>query len=348
MTTRITITRPDDWHLHVRDGAMLKASLPHTARCFGRAILMPNLVPPVLTAADAAAYRERAMSVLPGDTKFRPLMTCYLTDDTDPDDVERGFKDGVFTAVKLYPANATTNSAAGVTDYAKIERVLARMEKIGMLLLIHCEEVDPAVDVFDREAVFIERRLIPMTKKFPGLKIVFEHISSKIGVDYVRSAAPQLGASVTPYHMQLNRTDWLGWGNRPYMYCMPVIKTEQDRLAIRQAATSGEECFFLGTDSAPHPVARKLAVVGAAGLFNSPVCIETYAQIFDEDGKLENLEKFASLNGPKHYGLPPNSGTITLEKISWTAPEEVLFDGPEERALLYRGGEEIPWKVVSA
>lgn len=348
MTTRITIIRPDDWHLHVRDGAMLKASLPFTARVFGRAILMPNLVPPVLTAADGAAYRERAMAVLPKDTHFTPLITCYLTDDTDPDDVERGFKDGVFTAVKLYPANATTNSAAGVTDYARIERVLARMEKIGMRLLIHCEEVDPAVDVFDREAVFIERRLIPMTKKFPGLRIVFEHISSKIGVDYVRSAAPQVGASITPYHMQLNRTDWLGWGNRPYMYCMPVIKTEQDRLAVRQAATSGEECFFLGTDSAPHPVARKLGVVGAAGLFNSPVCMETYTQIFEEDGKLDNLEKFASLNGPKHYGLPPNRDTITLEKISWTAPEEVKFDGPEERAFIYRGGEQIPWKVVSA
>ena len=203
--------------------------------------------------------------MLPADTKFTPLMTCYLTDDTDPDDVEHGFREGIFTAVKLYPANATTNSAAGVTDYRKIERVLARMEKIGMLLLIHCEEVDPTVDVFDREAVFIDRRLIPMTQKFPGLKIVFEHISSKIGIDYVRSAAPQVGASVTPYHMQLNRTDWLGWGNRPYMYCMPVIKTEQDRLAIRQAATSGEACFFLGTDSAPHPVARKLGVVGSAG-----------------------------------------------------------------------------------
>ena len=198
MTTRITITRPDDWHLHVRDGAMLKASLPFTARVFGRAILMPNLVPPVLTAADGAAYRQRAMAVLPTDTKFTPLITCYLTDDTDPDDVERGFREGIFTAVKLYPANATTNSAAGVTDYAKIERVLARMEKIGMLLLIHCEEVDPTVDVFDREAVFIDRRLIPMAKKFPGLKLVFEHISSKIGIDYVRSAAPQIGASVPP------------------------------------------------------------------------------------------------------------------------------------------------------
>jgi dihydroorotase len=348
MTQRITIIRPDDWHLHVRDGHMLKASLPQTARCFGRAILMPNLLPPVLTAADGAAYRARAMAVLPKDTAFTPLMTCYMTDDTDPDDVERGFAEGIFTGVKIYPANATTNSAAGVTDFRKIDRVLARMEKIGMRLLIHCEDVDPAIDVFDREAAFIDRKLIPMTRQFPGLKIIFEHLSSKIGVDYVRSAAPQIGATITPYHLQLNRTDWLGWGNKPYMYCMPVIKTEQDRLALREAATSGDECFFLGTDSAPHSVAKKLSVTGAAGLFNSPVCIETYAQIFEEEDKLDRLEAFASLNGPKHYGLKPNQDQISLEKVDWIAPLEILVEGDEERALIYRGGETIPWKVVSA
>jgi len=348
MTTRITIRKPDDWHLHVRDNEMLQASLPHTAAKFGRAILMPNLVPPVRTAADADAYRKRAMAVLPKNTTFKPLMTCYLTDDTDPDDVERGFKEGIFTGVKLYPANATTNSAAGVTDYRKIEPVLARMEKIGMRFLIHGEEVDPAIDVFDREAVFIERRLIPMTKKFPGLKIILEHLSSKTGVDYIRSAAPQVGASITPYHLRHNRTDWLGWGNRPYFYCMPVIKTEQDRLALVDAATSGDACFFLGTDSAPHSVAKKLAVVGAAGLFNAPVAIETYAQVFDEQGKLQNLEAFASLNGPRHYGMEPNSETITLEKQDWVAPEEIKVAGPEERALIYRGGETIPWKVVQS
>ena len=348
MTKTITIRRPDDWHLHVRDDAMMRAALPYTARCFGRAILMPNLVPPVRTSADAQAYRERAFAALPPGSRFEPLVTCYLTDDTDPDDVEQGFRSGVFAAVKLYPANATTNSAAGVTDYRRIEPVLARMEKIGMRLLIHCEEVDPAVDVFDREAAFIDRKLIPMTRMFPGLRIVFEHLSSKIGVDYVRSAAPGIGATITPYHLQLNRTDWLGWGNRPYMYCMPVIKTEVDRLALREAATSGDQCFFLGTDSAPHSIHKKLAVIGAAGLFNAPVCIETYAQVFEEEGKLDKLEAFASLNGPMHYGLPPNDGTITLEKVSWTAPEAIEVEGPEERALIYRGGETIPWRVASA
>jgi dihydroorotase len=347
MTDRLTIRMPDDWHLHVRDEAMMRAALPQTARCFGRAILMPNLLPPVRTSADAAAYRRRALAALPAGSPFQPLMTCYLTDDTDADDVERGFREGIFTGVKLYPANATTNSAAGVTDYRKIEPVLARMEKIGMRFLIHGEEVEPSVDVFDREAVFIDRKLIPMTRKFPGLKIILEHLSSKIGVEYVRSAAPQVGATITPYHLQLNRTDWLGWGNRPYMYCMPVIKTEADRLALRGAATSGDACFFLGTDSAPHSVAKKLAVVGAAGLFNAPVSIETYAQVFEEEGRLSNLEAFASLNGPKHYGLAPNEATITLEKASWTAPEDIKVEGPEERALVYRGGETIPWRVAA-
>lgn len=346
MTQRLTIRKPDDWHLHVRDNEMMRAVLPFTARHFGRAILMPNLLPPVRTAADGAAYRQRVFAALPAGSTFRPLITCYLTDDTDPDDVEQGFRDGIFTAVKLYPANATTNSAAGVTDYRKIERVLARLEKIGMLLLIHGEEVDRAVDVFDREAVFIDRKLIPMCRQFPGLKVVLEHLSSKIGVDYVRSAAPQVGSSITPYHLQLNRTDWLGWGNRPYMYCMPVIKTETDRLALRDAATSGDACFFLGTDSAPHAVAKKLAQVGAAGLFNAPVAIETYAQVFDEDDKLQNLEAFASLNGPRHYGLEPNEETITLEKTDWTAPEAVKVEGPEEQAIVYRGGENIPWRVA--
>ena len=308
---------------------------------------MPNLVPPIRTTADAERYRRRAEAARPAGSRFEPLMTCYLTDETDPDDVEHGFASGVFTGVKLYPANATTNSAAGVTDYARIARVFARMEKIGMRLLIHCEEVDPAIDVFDREAAYIDRKLVPMTKDFPGLKIVFEHLSSKIGVDYVRSTAGQVAATITPYHLQLNRTDWLGWGNRPYMYCMPVIKTEADRLALREAATSGDACFFLGTDSAPHSVAKKLSAVGAAGLFNAPVCIETYAQVFEEEGKLDTLETFASLNGPRHYGLAANAGTITLEKSAWVAPDAIDVEGEEERALIYRGGEIIPWKVVA-
>jgi dihydroorotase len=247
----------------------------------------------------------------------------------------------------MYPANATTNSAYGVTDFQRIRRVLSRMEKIGMTFLIHGEEADPDIDVFDREAVFIERRLIPMVRDFPGLRIVLEHVSSREGVDFVRANAPQVGGTITPYHLMLTRTDWLGYGNRPYMYCMPVIKRREDRDALRKAATSGESNFFLGTDSAPHPVAKKLNVVGAAGLFNSPVAIESYAQVFAEEQALDRLEAFTSLNGPKHYRLPPNTETITLERSVWTAPEAVRIDGPEERALVHRGGETIPWKVVA-
>jgi dihydroorotase len=324
MTSRIIIRKPDDWHLHVRDGAMLKAVMPFTARHFGRAILMPNLIPPVTTTKAAVAYRERVMAALPTGSTFKPLMTCYLSDDTDPDDVERGFKEGVFTGVKLYPANATTNSAAGVTDYRKIMPVLERMEKIGMPFLMHGEDVDPDVDIFDREAMFIERYLSKWTRRFPGLRFILEHLSSKEGVD------------------------WLGWGLKPYMYCMPVIKTAKDRTALRKAATSGESCYFLGTDSAPHPMAKKLTLNGIPGLFNAPVAIETYAKVFEEEGALDKLEAFASLNGPKHYRLPPNEERITLEKASWTAPEEVKVEGPDEKALVYRGGEAIEWKVVAS
>jgi dihydroorotase len=324
----------------------MKASLPYTARNFGRAIMMPNLLPPVATTADAIAYRGRIMQALPPGSRFQPLLTCYLTDDTSPDDVERGHREGVFTAVKLYPANATTNSAAGVTDFKKIRPVLERMQKIGMPFLIHAEEVDPEIDVFDREAAFIERRFEPLTRDFPELRFVFEHLSSKDGCDFVRAKAPQVGGTITPYHLVLNRTDWLGWGLRPYMYCMPVIKTEKDRRALVQAATGGESCFFLGTDSAPHAVTKKLNVVGAAGLFNAPVAIESYTEVFEKENALDKLEAFASLNGPRHYRLPPNEETITLEKTPWVAPEEIRVEGPEERALVYRGGETIAWKVV--
>ena len=251
MTTRLTIRKPDDWHLHVRDGEMLKAVLPYTAKNFGRAILMPNLIPPVCTTKDGIAYRERVMAALPQGSTFKPLITCYLTDDTDPDDVEHGFKEGVFTGVKLYPANATTNSAAGVTDYRKVMRVLERMEKIDMPFLMHGEDVDPEIDIFDREAMFIERYLSKWTRQFPGLRMILEHLSSKDGVDFVKSAAPQVGGTITPYHMVLTRTDWFGWGLKPYMYVMPVIKTARDRAALRKAATSGEACYFLGTELRP-------------------------------------------------------------------------------------------------
>jgi dihydroorotase len=347
MTTRLTIRKPDDWHLHLRDGAMLEAVIAFTAKHFGRAILMPNLIPPVTSTKDAIAYRARVMAALPAGSKFEPLMTCYLTDDTDVNDVERGFKEEVFTGVKLYPANATTNSAAGVTDYRKIMPVLERMEKIGMPFLMHGEDVDPDVDIFDREAMFIERYLGKWTARFPGLRFILEHLSSKDGVDFVKSAAPQVGGTITPYHLILTRTDWLGWGLKPYMYAMPVIKTAKDRAALRKAATSGEGCYFLGTDSAPHPIAKKLSVNGIPGLFNAPVAIETYARVFEEEGALDKLEAFASLNGAKHYRLAPNQDTITLEKSAWTAPQEVKVEGPDEKALIWRGGEAIEWKVVA-
>lgn len=346
MTTRIIIRKPDDWHCHMRDGAMLKAVLPCTAAHFGRAILMPNLIPPVRTMADAIAYRQRVMAALPEGSTFTPLITCYLTDDTDPDDLQRGFREGVFTGAKLYPANATTNSAAGVTDFGKITRVLERMERIGMRFLMHGEVTDPDVDIFDREAVFCERVLGPWTRQFPGLKFILEHLSSKHGVAFVRAHAPQVGGTITPYHLELTRTDWLGWGLKPYMYVMPVLKTEADRAALRKAATSGESCYFLGTDSAPHPFAKKVSVNGIPGIFNAPVALAVYAKVFEEERALDKLEAFASLNGPAHYGLQANTETITLEKREWIAPEEIAVPGPDERALVHHGGERMAWGVV--
>ena len=346
MIDRLTIRRPDDWHLHVRDNEMLKAVLPFTARHFGRAILMPNLVPPVRTTADAIAYRQRVMLALPPGSPFTPLMTCYLTDETDPDDIEHGFREGVFIGVKLYPANATTNSAAGVSDYRNITHALERMEKIGMPFLMHGEEVGADIDIFDREAVFIERRLMKWLKEFPGLRMTMEHLSSKLGAEFVKSATPQLGGTITPYHLNLTRTDWLGAGIKPMMYAMPVIKTAADRAALRKAATSGDACYFLGTDSAPHAFARKVAISGVPGIFNAPVALPTYAKVFEEEGALGKLEAFASLNGPRHYRLPPNEDKIVLEKTPWTAPLEVKVAGPDERTLLYRGGETIEWQVV--
>src|SRR6202021_1198735 len=347
MTTRITIRKPDDWHLHVRDGEMLKALLRSTAKHFARAILMPTLIPPVRTTADCAAYRERVMAAVPQGSKFKPLLTCYLTDDTDPDDVERGFRDGLFTGVKLYPANATTNSAAGVTDYKKVMPVLERMEKIGMPFLMHGEDTDPDVDIFDREKAFIDRYLSKWVKQFPGLRFILEHLSSKEGADYVKSAAPQVGGTITPYHKLLTRNYWFGHGLKPYMYVMPVIKTARDRTALRKAATSGEACYFLGTDSAPHPYSRKVSTNGVPGMFNAPVAIETYARVFEEEGALDKLEAFASLNGPKHYRMQPNEDKIALEKTPWTAPEEAKDAGPAGRPSVYRGGETIAWKVAA-
>lgn len=346
MTDTITIRTPDDWHLHVRDWAMLRAVLPATARTFGRAIIMPNLTPPVATAADAAAYRARIVAALPEGAAFTPLMTAYLQDGTDPDDIAAGFADGVLTAVKLYPVHATTNSSAGVTDFSAVRGVLARMEKIGMPLLIHGEHVAPEVDVFDREKVFVEQRLAPLLSDFPGLKVVLEHLSTAIAVDFVRAHAPQLAGTITPHHLAENRNGWLGHGLRPHLYCMPVIKSETDRLALVAAATSGEACFFLGTDSAPHPLGRKLAAVCAAGVFNAPTALETYAEIFDRAGRLDRLEAFASLNGPRHYGLPLNDGTVTLARRDWEVPRDLKVEGPDAKVAAYRGGDTIPWQVT--
>ena len=346
MTEQITIRAPDAWHLHVRDGAMLRAVLPFTAEVFARAIIMPNLLPPVATTMDAAAYRRRIAAALPEGAAFTPLMTIYLQDGTEADDVEAGFRDGVLTAVKLYPAHATTNSSAGVTDFGHVRGVLARMEKIGMPLLIHGEHVAPDVDIFDREEVFVEQRLAPLLRDFPGLKVVLEHLSTEVAVAFVRAHAPQLAGTITPHHLAENRNAWLGHGLRPHLYCMPVIKRESDRLALVAAATSGEACFFLGTDSAPHPLGRKLAAVCAAGVFNAPAALETYAEVFDKAGRLDKLEAFASLNGPRHYGLPVNEGTVTLVRQDWEVPADAAVEGPEMRVAAYRGGETLPFRVA--
>jgi dihydroorotase len=346
MTEQITIRAPDDWHVHLRDGAMLRAVLPFTAASFARAIVMPNLVPPVVTTADAAAYRGRILAALPEGASFTPLMTAYLRDDSDPDDIAAGFRDGVLTAVKLYPAHATTNAAAGVTDFAKVRPVLKRMEDLGMPLLIHGEDVASDIDIFDREASFVERRLAPLLRDFPGLRIVLEHLSTRVAVDFVRAHAPQLAGTITPHHLVETRNSMLGNGLRPHLYCMPVVKTEADRVALVEAATSGEACFFLGTDSAPHALGRKLAPICAAGVFNAPVAVETYAEIFDQAGRLDRLEAFASLNGPRHYGLPVNEGTITLTRAEWEAPRDAAVDGPEVRVAAYRGGETIAWRMT--
>jgi len=339
----LTLRRPDDWHVHLRDGAMLKAVLPWTARSFGRAIVMPNLVPPVTSVAAAEAYRARILAALPPEFagRYTPLMTCYLTDDAPADEIERGFKAGVFTAVKLYPANATTNSASGVTDLAKCRAVLAAMERIGMPLLIHGEVTDPAVDVFDRERVFIERILIKLVRDFPGLKIVLEHATTKDAVDFVRSAAPNIAATITAHHLVINRNALFAGGLRPHMYCLPVAKRESHRLALRAAVCSGEAKFFLGTDSAPHPVGDKEKDCGCAGIFSAPVALATYAQVFEEENALDKFEAFAALNGPRFYGLKPNEERITLKRESWTAPAEVAGDAGAVK--VFKGGERLGW-----
>ncbi|MDA0305147.1 MAG: dihydroorotase [Proteobacteria bacterium] len=343
--TEITIKRPDDWHLHLRDGAMLQAVLPFTARAFARAIVMPNLSQPVTTTAQAISYRERIGAALAKDASFSPLMTCYLTDNTDLDDIIGGFDAGVFAATKLYPAGATTNSDSGVTDIANIASVLAGMEKAGMRLLVHGETTDPSVDVFDREAAFIERSLTPLIRDFPGLNVVFEHVTTSDAVEFVLGAGQNLAATITVHHLMINRTDMFQGGLRPHLYCLPVAKRDSHRLSLRKAATSGSEKFFLGTDSAPHPVSAKESDCGCAGIFSAPSALELYTQVFDEEGALDKFEAFASLNGPAFYGLPVNEQTITLKRGEASIPDEVVIDG-QETLKPFMAGETLSWTLV--
>ncbi|MEM7520647.1 MAG: dihydroorotase [Pseudomonadota bacterium] len=330
MTDTLTIRRPDDWHLHLRDGAMMQAVLPHSAAHFARAIIMPNLVPPVVTGAQAAAYRDRILAALPKGADFTPLMTLYLTQETDPDDVAAAHADGLIHAVKLYPAGATTNSASGVTDFDAVGPVFARMAEIGLPLCTHGEVTDPEVDIFDREAVFIERVLDPIRRKHPNLRVVMEHITTKDAVEYVRAGpASHLGATITTHHLVINRNHILAGGIRPHYYCLPVAKREVHRLALRVAATSGDPRFFLGTDSAPHTDANKLLPCGCAGCFTAPNTMSILAEVFEQDGALNHLEAFCSLNGPGFYGLPANDATLTLRRTAPALPDHIATEeGP--------------------
>jgi len=351
-TDSLTLRRPDDWHVHFRDGAMLDAVAPWTARQFARAIVMPNLMPPVTTVAAAEAYRERILAAvgaaLGPDAGFTPLMTCYLTDNADEDEIRRGFEQGVFAAVKFYPAGATTNSDAGVTDVKRVYGVFETMQEIGMPLLVHGEVTDPEVDVFDREAVYIERVLTPLIDNFPELKVVFEHVTTEDAVDFVNARHGQapgtIGATITAHHLVINRTNIFRGGIRPHLYCLPIAKRERHRLALREAATSGAPAFFLGTDTAPHARAAKETDCGCAGIFSAPAALEIYAQVFDEEGSLDNFEAFASLNGPKFYGLDPNSETVTLQRGAADVPEAVTTT--EGDAVRVFGAEDTGWRIA--
>mgnify|MGYP002777827932 CR=1 FL=1 len=335
----LTIRRPDDWHVHLRDGAMLEAVAPWTARQFARAIVMPNLTPPVTSVAAAEAYRARiAAAAGPG---FTPLMTAYLTDDADPAELVRGHAEGVWVAAKLYPAHATTNSAHGVTDIANIRPALAAMEHAGMVLCVHGEVTDPAVDIFDREAVFLERVLTPLLRDFPALKIVLEHITTADAAQFVADGPATLAATITPQHLHLNRNALFAGGLRPHAYCLPVLKRERHRLAVRAAAVSGSPKFFLGTDSAPHTVEAKESSCGCAGIFNAPYALESYLAVFEEEGALDRFEGFASEHGPRFYGLPPNEGTVTLTRDGIDVPERVADVVP------FHAGERLAWRLTA-
>ncbi|MBK5913015.1 dihydroorotase [Rhodocyclus purpureus] len=339
---QITITRPDDWHLHLRDGEALAAVLPHTARQFARAIVMPNLKPPVTTVADAAAYRERILAALPAGLDFEPLMTLYLTDRTSPDEIRRAADSGFVKAVKLYPAGATTNSDAGVTDLAHCAAALAEMERLGLPLLVHGEVTDPEIDIFDREQVFIERVLQPLLARHPGLRVVFEHITTAEAAAFVSEAGDNVGATITAHHLLYNRNAIFVGGVRPHYYCLPVLKRERHREALVRAAISGSPRFFLGTDSAPHARGAKEAACGCAGCYTAHAALELYAEAFDAAGALDRLEAFASFNGPDFYRLPRNRGQVTLVREGWTAPPAYPFGGSETIVPL-RAGEAMHW-----
>lgn len=343
MTSSLTLTRPDDWHLHVRDGAALAAVVPHSARQFGRALIMPNLKPPVTTAAQAMAYRERILAAVPAGLDFQPLMSLYLTDNLPPDEIRRARAAGV-VAAKLYPAGATTNSDAGVTDIRKTYPTLEAMQREGLLLLVHGEVTDPAIDVFDREKVFIDTQLIPLRADFPELKIVVEHITTREAAQYVGASDRFTAGTITAHHLLYNRNAIFTGGIRPHYYCLPVLKREEHRQALVQAATSGSGKFFLGTDSAPHAAHLKEHASGCAGCYTALSALELYAEAFDAAGALDRLEAFASVDGPAFYGLPRNTGTVTLRRESWTLPESVPFGEAQLKPL--RGGETLAWRLA--
>ena len=335
----LTIRKPDDWHVHLRDGEMLQRVAPYTSRQFARAIVMPNLDPAITSVDAARAYRQRILDA--ATPAFTPLMTCYLTDRTEPDDIARGFEEGVWVAAKLYPAGATTNSASGVTEIRNIYPALTRMELLGMVLCVHGEVVDPDVDVFDREAVFIERVLIRLAKDFPRLKIVLEHITTEDAVEFVAQSGENIAATVTPQHLIINRNALFAGGLRPHAYCLPVAKRERHRVAVRKAATSGSPKFFLGTDSAPHTRGAKESACGCAGIFNAPFALESYAGVFEQEGALDRLEGFASVHGANFYGMPLNETSVTLERADKPVPDEI------EGIVPFHAGETLRWRFRS-
>jgi dihydroorotase len=341
---RLTLTRPDDWHLHLRDGARLAAVLPDTARQFARAIVMPNLKPPVTTVDQARAYRERIIAALPNGARFEPLMTLYLTDVTRPQEIAAAKASGFVHAVKYYPAGATTHSESGVTDLGRVDPVLAEMEKHDLPLLLHGEVTDADVDVYDREAVFIERHLVPLSRRYPRLRMVLEHVTTRQGVEFVAQAGPQIGATITAHHLLWNRGAMFAGGLRPHAFCLPVLKREEHRQALVRAATGGGPKFFLGTDSAPHGRRGKEAACGCAGIYSAHSALELYAEVFDAAGCLDRLEAFASFHGADFYRLPRNAEKVTLTREPWTVPHELGFG--DDVLVPMRAGETLAWKLV--